>query len=497
MLGTLSVIDHMRLPPEGGGTVRALSRIGYELPAALADLIDNSIDAQATRVEITFYRDDHEITAVTIADDGKGMNPDELRTGMQFAGKTVHGKGDLGTYGMGLKSASFSQCNTLTVVSRRGADTIASRWAVEEIGADWKCAVLDPDGAKAAFDELCMKGRQPVCGTLVIWERLDRIGVGADPDALDEFFSTALPRLNTHLGLVFHRFLQNGALSISVAVKHAQRSLAVPRNVRPIDPFGYSTSGSKSYPKTLEVSIPNVGAVAMHAHVWPDGVASDNFSIGGKRGAEAQGFYFYRNHRLIQAGGWNGVLRNENDVELSLARIAVDLPPGGLDVNVQKSALQITAAQAQTFLKATDGEVDLARFLEDAKEAYRAARRRNSEPSDPIFVPGYGLASGVRRTAEKRLAKGHASQEIAFVWEQLEEDRVFELDPIESRIILNRDYRRPILGEAPASAADAPFFKMLLFLAVRSEFGRSRSSKKQNERLDLMNALLLDIVKTR
>jgi hypothetical protein len=497
MLTTLSIVDHIRLPPEGGATVRALSRIGYELPAALADLIDNSIDANAARVEITFYRNDHEITAVTIADDGKGMNFDEMRIGMQFAGKTTHEKGALGTYGMGLKSASFSQCNTLTVVSRRGAATIASRWAVEEIGSDWKCAVLDPSGAKATFDELCMKGRQPACGTLVIWERLDRIGVGADPDALEEFFSTALPRLSAQLGLVFHRFLQSGALSISIAVKHTQRSLAIPRNVRPVDPFGYSSSGSANYPRTLRVSVPNVGTVEMYTHIWPEGVASDNFSVGGKRGAEAQGFYFYRNNRLIQAGGWNGVVRNEHDAELSLARVAVDLPPGGLDVNVQKSALQITAAQAQTFLKATDGDVDLARYLEDAKEAYRAARRRNSEASDPIFIPGAGLASGIRRTAEKRLANGQATQEIAFVWEQLEEDRVFELDPIESRIILNRNYRRSILGQATASAADAPFFKMLLFLAVHSEFGRSRSSKKQNQRLDLMNALLLDIAKTR
>ncbi|MDE3819750.1 ATP-binding protein [Sinorhizobium meliloti] len=497
MLETLSVVDHMRLPPEGGGTVRALSRIGYELPAALADLIDNSIDAGSSRVEITFYRDDHEIATVTIADDGKGMNSDELRTGMQFAGKTEHKEGDLGTYGMGLKSASFSQCNTLTVVSRQNGQTIASRWAAEEIDADWKCALLDPAGAQVVFDELCMKGRQPATGTLVIWERLDRVGVGADPDALDEFFSTALPRLNAHLGLVFHRFLQAGALSISVSVKHARRALALPRSVRPIDPFGYQASGATDYPKTLQATIPNVGCVALHAHIWPDGVTSDNFVIGGKRGAEAQGFYFYRNNRLIQAGGWNGVLRNEHDGELSLARVSVDLPPGGLDVNVQKSALQVTAAQAQTLLKATDGETDLTGYLDAAKEAYRAARRRTSEAVDPVFVPGAGLATGVRRMAGRRLGKGLPTQDITFAWERLEDGKVFELDPIDSRILLNRNYRKAILGEAPASAADAPYFKMLLFLTVRNEFARSRSSKKQNERLELINELLMDIVKSK
>lgn len=497
MLEALSVVDHIRLPPEGGGTVRALSRIGYELPAALADLIDNSIDAGASRVEITFFRDDHEITAVTIADDGRGMDADELRIGMQFAGKTEHRRTDLGTYGMGLKSASFSQCNTLTVVTRRANSTIARRWAAEEIDAEWKCAVLDPVGAKSVFDDLCMKGHQPPCGTLVIWEQLDRLGVGADPDALSEFLSTALPRLNVHLGLVFHRFLQQGALAITVTVRHTQRSLALPRNVRPVDPFGYKVSGSPSYPKMLATELPNVGSIGLHAHIWPDGIATDGFTLGGKRGAECQGFYFYRNNRLIQAGGWNGVLKNDHDAELSLARIAVDLPPGGLDVNVQKSALQVTAGQALAFIRATDGETNLATYVEDAKEVYRAARRRDAETTNSVLVPGAGLPASVRNSAEKRLGRGQPTDKIGFVWDELDEDQVFDLDPIEGRIVLNREHRKAILGDAPASAADAPFFKMLLFLVVQSEFGRSRSSKKQIERLALWNALLMDIVKSR
>ncbi|MBZ9654016.1 ATP-binding protein [Phyllobacterium lublinensis] len=487
----------MRLPPEGAGTVRAFSRIGYDLPAALADLIDNSIDAGASRVEITFFRDDHDINAVTIADDGRGMDADELRVGMQFAGKTTHRQSDLGTYGMGLKSASFSQCSTLTVVSRRNQSTIASRWSAEEIDVDWRCAVLDPTGAKAVFDDLCMKGHQPACGTLVIWERLDRLGVSADPDALNEFLSTALPRLNAHLGLVFHRYLQQGALAISVAVRHSQRSLALPRNVRPINPFGYQTSGAADYPKTLVCALPNVGTIELQAHIWPENVLTESFNLGGKRGAECQGFYFYRNNRLIQAGGWNGVFKNEHDAELCLARIAVDLPPGGIDVNVQKSALQVTAAQAQAFIRASDGGMDLPRYAEQAKEVYRAARRRVSDAADPVLVPSLGLPYGVRNAAERRLSKGGPTEKITFVWEPLEEGKVFELDPIEARIMLNREYRRAILGDAPASAADAPLFKMLLFLVVRNEFGRSRSSKKQQERLQLINELLMDVVKSR
>lgn len=497
MLDNLPIVDLQSLPPEGEGAVRAFSRIGYELSAALADIIDNSIDAEASRVEISFFRNDVEITAVTIADDGRGMNAEELKIGMQFAGRTTHSIADLGAYGTGLKSASFSQCSTLTVVSRQNGKTVASRWAVEEIGADWQCAVLDPNAAKVVFDEHCMKRRQPVTGTLVIWERLDRLGVGADPDALDEFFSSELPKLNAHLGLVFHRFLQNAAVSISVAVKHESRSLTVPRSIRPIDPFGYTTSGLDTYPKTMETVIPGVGSISLHTHIWPDGITSEGFRIGGKRGAEAQGFYFYRNNRLIQAGGWNGVVRNEHDQELSLARVSVDLPGGSLDVNVQKSALQITAAQAQELLKATNGEITLADFLEDAKEVYRAARRRKSANANPVLVPGSGIATRIRQRAALRLGKNQTTEEISFVWVDLEDSKVFELDLFELRILLNKNYRNELLGGSPASAADAPYFKMLLFLTIRDEFKRSRSSKKQIERLELINSLLLDIVKSK
>src|SRR5437899_1740954 len=137
MLEGLEAVKSVKLAPEGGGTVRALSRIGYDLQDALADLIDNSVDAGAGRVEITIFRNDESVTSVTIADDGKGMDGNALKVGMQFAGRTDHASSDLGVYGMGLKSASFSQCETLTVISRQGGTVSAARWSVEQIDKDW------------------------------------------------------------------------------------------------------------------------------------------------------------------------------------------------------------------------------------------------------------------------------------------------------------------------------------------------------------------------
>ncbi|GGF78152.1 hypothetical protein GCM10011402_33510 [Paracoccus acridae] len=497
MLKPLATVDHMLLRPEGKGTIRALSRIGYELPAAIADIIDNSIDAQATRVEITFLRNDREITSVTIADDGRGMDMATLRMGMQFAGRTDHDVGDLGTYGMGLKSASFSQAKTMTVISRQNGNVVASRWSVEAIDNDWRCEVLDPVQAGVTFNDLCLRGKTPASGTLVIWERLDRLVVSQHADALDEFLGTAMPRLEAHLGLIFHRFLESGALSISTVVRHERRPLALPRPVRPHNPFLYPNSGAPGWPKALSCEFPGLGSLTLDAHIWPAGSAADGFLLGSRKGIEFQGFYFFRNNRLIQAGGWNGAVKGNQDPELMLARVAIELPPAGIDVNVQKSALQVTASQAQALLAASDSEIDLEDYLEAARAAYRASRRTERSSGSPPAVPGPGIAMRVRRAARKWIAGNREAEEIGFAWGELDDGQVFDLDLSEMNIVLNRKFRYEILDGSPASSADAPLIKILLFQLYKESFARQRSSGKLRDHVNLTNSLLFEIIKIR
>ena len=497
MLEPLATVDHMLLRPEGKGTIRALSRIGYELPAAIADIIDNSIDAQATRVEITFLRNDHKITAVTIADDGRGMNMATLRTGMQFAGRTEHEAGDLGTYGLGLKSASFSQSKTMTVISRQNGNVVASRWSDEAIDNDWRCEVLDPVQAAVVFDDLCFRGKSPASGTLVIWERLDRLVVAQHADALDDFLSTAMPRLEAHLGLIFHRFIESGALSITILVRHERRALALPRPVRPHNPFRYPNTGAADWPKTLDCELPGLGSLSLEMHIWPAGSAADGFLLGSRKGVEFQGFYFYRNNRLIQTGGWNGVVKGNHDPELLLARVAIEIPPSGVDVNVQKSALQVTASQAQALLAASDGEIDLEGYLDAARAAYRASRRLERDPATAPAVPGAGIAIRIRRVAHKKIAGEKDAEEVGFIWKDLDDGQVFDLDLTNMNIVLNRAYRHEILNGTSASSADAPLVKLLLFQLYKDDFARQRSSRKLREHIDLTNTLLFEVIKIR
>ena len=212
---------------------------------------------------------------------------------------------------------------------------------------------------------------------------------------------------------------------------------------------------------------------------------------------EFQGFYFYRNDRLIQTGGWNGVVKSDSDPLLSLARVAAELPVEGAHTNVQKSKLQVTAGQPQALIDATDGEVDLADFLDAARAVYRADRHGERQSETEIFVPGQGLPRRARDAAAKRLGKAKHVEEVAFAWEKLPLGTVFQLDLTETRIVLNKRYRTEILDGQAASAADAPIVKLLLFLLFRDDFSMQRSSRKRLERIELCNALLFDVVKTR
>lgn len=494
MLEGLNAVDSAKLPPQGGGTIKAWSRIGYELPDALADLIDNSIDAGAGRVELTIYRNDEEVTSVTIADDGRGMDATALRVGMQFAGRTDHDPDDLGVFGMGLKSASFSQCETLTVISRQGGATSAARWSVEQIDKDWSCEFLDGEASAEEFRKLCIPAKRPATGTLVVWDRLTRLAVGGGDEDLDAFLSTAVARIEAHLGLVFHRFLAEGALTISITVKHERRSLALPRTIKPRDPFDYPMTGAEGWPRDLSAELPGLGTLSMQAHIWPSGSLADGFLLGGRNAAAFQGFYFYRNNRIIQAGGWNGVVRNDQDPDLILGRVAVELPTYSLGVNVQKSGLQVTAAQSQALLRAEGDGVDFEAYLDAAREACAAAKRVARSAKSAPLVPGQGMPMPMRKYAAKLLSGVGPSEDLDFAWEPLDEDEVFRLDLSETRLLLNKDYRRDILGDAPASGADVPLIKMLLFLLFKDDFERLRFSGKRAAYLQTCNALLLDAI---
>lgn len=290
--------------------------VGYSFSAAVADIVDNSIAAKATRIDV--FADTIEGAYVCVFDDGVGMHPLQAREALKLAGtrNVERDATDLGRFGLGLKTASLSQGRRLTVITRRDGDLTGLQWDLDfvlETGS-WAIRVLDDADIDAVPQSELVRFSEH--GTLVVWESLDYLLAGAHD--VSGWMSTRLIELRDHLGLVFQRFLE-GRAALQLSVNSIR--------VGPIDPF------LEGNPRTQIAPIENVSieghAVSVEAFTLPH---VSNLSARdrqredlGARMRDHQGFYVYRNRRLISAGGWFGLSKQD---ELSKqTRVRVEIPP--------------------------------------------------------------------------------------------------------------------------------------------------------------------------
>lgn len=303
--------------------LESLRGLGYSTAAALADIIDNSISASATEVRIDFIWDG-ENSRISILDDGHGMDDGELESAMRLGDKNpldARDARDLGRFGMGLKTASFSQCRRLTVGSVKDGVQSCLRWDLEVLAthpdSDW---LLFEGPAKGSNQYLsALRGKSSA--TLVLWELMDRIvteGYTADD------FNNLVDNVESHLAMVFHRLIHGPHAKIKLLLNgHA---------VAPWDPF-MTGHPAKPWSSPTTHHATGYGSVFVQCHVLPhrDKLTPAEFEENsGPAGWTAQqGFYVYRNDRLLVAGGWLGLgnARAWNREEAHrLARIRIDIP---------------------------------------------------------------------------------------------------------------------------------------------------------------------------
>jgi hypothetical protein len=478
--------------PDPKGVLTALARIGYELEVALADLVDNSIDADASAILIRFFRTNDRLVSIAVVDDGLGMTEARLDQAMGFGADMGKGFEHLGKYGMGLKSASFSQCKSVTVVTKRGRSVVARRWTADNIKRGWVCDHIDRTAAGLHLQQNWGELSVDRSGTLVHWDGLDAFRVAGDraDGVLEEYFR----RIQTHLGLHFHRFVEEGRVSILLdAVNEETGEYGPAREIEPLDPFGYPTTGRRGYPRTFTLHIGGVGKLDAIAHIWPRRSRTQEYTLGGGKVAQRQGFYFYRNDRLIQGGGWNG-WRDDAEPHSSLARVQVDLP-GEYDqafgLNVQKSAVSVPAGFLEALETASSGPVTFRQYVLDAIETYRT--KTSAVDTEPPLVPGRGVGSALARQLRRHVV-GRSRREtrgVEFVWKAMPADRFFEVDRNRDIIYLNRAYRAAVLHGLRGSAADAPLIKTLLFLLLEDDLDRQRDSGLSREWLSRCQAMLV------
>lgn len=218
------------LPPYAPTLIESTRAIGYSLEAAVADIIDNSIAANAKNVDIYFFPIDG--AYIAILDNGKGMTEKEIDIAMQYGSKNPteeRDKKDLGRFGLGLKTASLSQCRCLTVISKQGDNLEGRQWDIDhvtEVG-DWSLNVLDEEDIQQIpqFDEL-IKNES---GTLVVWQKLDRLKSGEINFELS--LGRKIDRVRDHLSLVYHRYLagESGITKLKLSINGEK--------IKGIDPF--------------------------------------------------------------------------------------------------------------------------------------------------------------------------------------------------------------------------------------------------------------------
>lgn len=323
--------------PDPGGTIGSFKSLGYTIEAAVADLVDNSIAAEAASINVEFTWDGRN-SWVAVTDDGNGMVEDELITAMTIAGKgpgTARGPKDLGRFGMGLKTASFSQARQLIVATTTPTGTRAIRlWDLDVVmqSGQWRL-LQDLEPTDEAILDRLWTGR----GTVVLWRHLHRFdlpGITADdPNSKTHFYDDIRNRVEPHLGMVFSRFLDGKRL----------KSLTVNANpVQPWDPFLRNQQFVHQMPiDHIPISgymMDVEGFVLPHPRHLGDGQA---LAAGPRGWLDQQGFYVYRRDRLVVAGDWLGIRGFRKEDKYILARIAVDVP-AELDaewsIDVRKSA---------------------------------------------------------------------------------------------------------------------------------------------------------------
>jgi hypothetical protein len=360
------------ITPSAARLTESLRDIGYDFPSAVADIVDNSITAGASRVDIEIEFNGEQ-SLVVIADDGHGMTANGLVEALRYGSRRSYARSDLGRYGLGLKTASLSQCRSVTVVTSRsgpGSRTSARTLDLDLI-AEWdEWLVVEPTRDDTVIDASTRLSDSS--GTVVIWRKLDRVLPEKRPDGgwarrrLDSMTTKTVE----HLGIVFHRFLEGNDRKLVVTVNG--------QKVEAWNPFGPNEPGRVELSsQRYEVIVGEfTGTVILQRYILP---ARDQFSSpeqferlsGPLNWNRQQGIYIYRADRLVQWGGWNGI--RGIDEHTKLARAALDFNTdldSVFNINVAKMRVTIPPQIRQML------ERPINELCGQADEVYRKGSRR-------------------------------------------------------------------------------------------------------------------------
>lgn len=379
-------------PPDPERIVEGLRDTGYNFNTAVADIIDNSIAAHASKVDIRIDMDPAGEITVYIADNGCGMNLDGLQNAMTYGSKVRADLGSLGKFGLGLKTASTAFCRSLSVISR-GEDNPQiwkAEWDLDYISKvhKWKLKMpeVDPDE-----QDLLEATTGNSTGTLVVWRKVDRLlknysNRGNAQNALKR----RIEDLQFHVAMVYQRFLDESdsrAENVKISINGI--------NIDAWDPFARNEELTELLAEEevpVEMPDESVSSVIIRAYLLPN---KDSFSTPkamkeARISNDKQGFYVYRENRLIHYGDWLGLFINEPHGSLLRVEFSFDHTlDTAFNVDIKKSRI-LPAEEILDYLK---------NFITPSRRAADERYRR-------------GTAKNVAKHAEKRDAHAESNRNI-------------------------------------------------------------------------------------
>ena len=384
--------DAINCPPDPERIVEGLRDTGYNFNTAIADIIDNSIAANASKVNILINMDPAGVITIYVADNGDGMDKDGLINAMTYGSKVRADLGSLGKFGLGLKTASTAFCRSLSVLSR-GADGVVrkAQWDLDYVAEvhAWKLKLLEPSRDEVdILEETAESGT----GTLVVWEKVDRLlksysNFGNAKNALKRIIND----LQFHVGMVYQRFLDHEdkrANNVDITINGVK--------VEAWDPFAISEPLTEKLAEDeIDVVMPDntSPSFTLRAFMLPN---KDSFSTPqaaklARVGNDMQGFYVYRENRLIHYGDWLGLFTKEPHGALLRVEFSFDhMLDEAFNVDIKKSRI-LPAEEILEYIKNS--------FIPAPRRAATERYRR-------------GTVQQVGKKAEKRDAHAESNRNI-------------------------------------------------------------------------------------
>ena len=488
----IKILEKRRIN-SGAGLLGVIGR-SHTLPTAVADLLDNSLTAKASAVNIRFNDQGGRLQSIRIRDNGSGMNGEQLDRAMQLSPAAEGSQPDgLGMFGVGLKASSFSIGARVEIFACPKAGEYFGVVLDEQTASDQpEYGLISSQDAEQGFlsDLGRLEPEDPAStGVVIEISKLHAAPNTKRERDLAEWLSNTINELALHLGLVFHRFISDGRIEISIerfAVDAGRPGAAT--FAEALDPLSFPSSPVDGFPCELTATSPLVGTLGLRCVIVPPGSKTAAVQPLGRSREQMQGLYLYWRDRLVDFAGWHTLQRMRREHQLARASLDISqkmVDEGLVRLNKEKTAVNLRPPVIGAIHEARDptGEKSFAVFLSRAEETLRSANRRKPK-AKPLTRAGSGVPEAVKTAIEATVGWQESGRQVKIEWKFLPEEQLFDVDFEDRSVILNSRHRVLLSNTEDNTEEDAPIVRALFFLLLEGHLSGQRVGPSSRDQID-------------